>query len=85
MKRFFERLKKLKGLDVALLLTFGFFILFHLQMMDLYREYGSIPESYAMAVVGATLGEAGICGWIRNVKEQERERGRRSRDEEDNG
>lgn len=81
MKKLIARLKKLKGLDIALILTFGFFIAFHLQMMDLYRTYGSIPESYAMAVVGATIGEAGICGWIHNAKERER----RSRDEEDNG
>jgi len=81
MRKLISRLKKLKGLDVALLLTFGFFIWFHLQMLDLYRAYGSIPESYAVAVVGATIGEAGICGWIHNVKERER----RSRDEEDNG
>lgn len=79
MRRIWGRLKKLKGLDIALILTFSFFAIFHLQMLDLYRTYGSIPESYAIAVVGATIGEAGICGWIRNVKERER----RSREEED--
>jgi len=80
MRRIWGRLKKLKGLDIALALTFGFFILFHFQMLDLYKTYGSIPESYAMAVVGATIGEAGICGWIHNVKERER----RSREDEEN-
>lgn len=82
MRKLLSRLKKLKGLDVALILTFGFFVVFHLQMLDLYKTYGSIPESYAMAVVGATIGEAGICGWIHNAKERERDR--RSLDEENN-
>lgn len=68
MKKIIDFFKGLKGLDVALLLTFGFFLFFHFQMISLFREYGSIPESYAIAVVSATIGEAGICGWIRTTK-----------------
>jgi len=68
MKRIVEFFKGLKGLDIALLLTFGFFLFFHFQMISLFREYGAIPESYAIAVVSATIGEAGICGWIRTTK-----------------
>lgn len=37
-------------------------------MISLYKETNSIPETYAVAVVGATIGEAGICGWIRTRK-----------------
>ena len=68
MKRIVEFFKGLKGLDIALFLTFGFFLFFHFQMISLFREYGTIPESYAIAVVSATIGEAGICGWIRTTK-----------------
>jgi hypothetical protein len=32
-----------------------------------------IPESYACAVVAATIGECGICGWIRTNKDRRRE------------
>ena len=68
MKKIIAFFKSLKGLDIALLLTFGFFLFFHFQMISLFREYGSIPEAYAIAVVSATIGEAGICGWIRTTK-----------------
>jgi len=68
MKKIIDFFRCLKGLDIALLLTFGFFLLFHFQMISLFREYGAIPESYAIAVVSATIGEAGICGWIRTTK-----------------
>ncbi len=32
-----------------------------------------IPESYACAVIAATIGECGICGWIRTNKDRRRE------------
>ena len=68
MKKIVAFFKGLKGLDIALLLTFGFFLFFHFQMITLFRECGAIPEAYAIAVVSATIGEAGICGWIRTTK-----------------
>ena len=33
----------------------------------------SFPESYACAVIAATIGECGICGWIRTNKDRRRE------------
>ena len=58
----------MKKLDIALIITLFLFLLFHLQMMRLYETTGTMPESYAIAVTGALLGEAGICGWIRTAK-----------------
>lgn len=33
-----------------------------------------MPESYACAVVAATIGECGICGWIRTTKDKRQDR-----------
>ena len=60
-------------LNIVLLLVFGFFLFFNYQMLQLFRTYGTIPETYACAVVAATIGECGICGWIRTNKDRKRE------------
>ena len=49
------------------------FIWFNWQMLCIFREYAAIPETYACAVIAATIGEAGICGWIRTTKDRKRE------------
>ena len=49
------------------------FVWFNWQMLEIFREYASIPESYACAVIAATIGECGICGWIRTNKDRRRE------------
>lgn len=64
---------KVGTLNLVLILMFAFFIWFNWQMLVIYREYASIPETYACAVIAATIGEAGICGWIRTTKDRRRE------------
>lgn len=73
------RIKKLKGiwskigtLNVILIIVFLLFLRFNAQMIEIYREQGSIPETYAITVVGALIGECGICGWIRTTKDKRR-------------
>lgn len=79
-KKGFHPLRKIKEvavkvgtLNLVLILMFAFFIWFNWQMLDIFREYASIPETYACAVIAATIGEAGICGWIRTTKDRNRE------------
>ena len=66
-------INKAGTLNIVLLLVFGFFFFFNYQMLQLFRTYGTIPETYACAVVAATIGECGICGWIRTNKDRKRE------------
>lgn len=73
-QRIRDKIKNFGTLNIILIIVFGFFIIFHLQMLQLYKTFGSLPESYAIAVVGATIGEAGICGWIRTTKDRQRQR-----------
>ena len=73
-----EKLKnlisKVGTLNLILILVGAFFVWFNWQMLEIFRAYGAIPESYACAVVAATIGECGICGWIRTNKDRRRER-----------
>ena len=74
LQRIREAASRFGTLNIILIIVFAFFIIFHFQMLQLYKTFGSLPESYAIAVVGATIGEAGICGWIRTSKNRQRER-----------
>lgn len=65
--------KKIGTLNFILFIVAVFFAWFNWQMLEIYRTYGSIPETYACAVIAATIGECGICGWIRTTKDKKRE------------
>lgn len=74
-KRFRAAFSKVGTLNIVLLLVFAFFLFFNFQMIELFRIYGTIPETYACSVVAATIGECGICGWIKTNKDRKREHG----------
>lgn len=61
-------------LNVVLVVVFGFFLWFNHQILDLAKQGVAVPESYACAVIAATLGECGICGWIRTTKDKRRDK-----------
>lgn len=76
-KRRKARIAKLKAfwnkvgtLNVILVVVFILFLRFNAQMIEIYKLQGSIPETYAITVVGALIGECGICGWIRTTKDK---------------
>lgn len=74
----FTKIKKWFGkiatLDVVLIFVGSFFFWFNYQMLEMFKAVGSIPEGYACAVVAATIGECGICGWIRTNKDKKQQR-----------
>lgn len=76
-----ELIKKLGTLNLILILVGVFFIWFNAQMLSIFRTYGAIPESYACAVITATIGECGICGWIRTNKDKRQDRKWQKEDE----
>ena len=73
-KRIIEKIGKIGTLNIVLILVGSFFIWFNWQMLQIFRECGSIPETYACAVITVLLGECGICGWIRTTKDKKRDR-----------
>lgn len=68
------KLKKIGTLNCVLILVGIFFVWFNWQMLVIFREQNAIPETYACAVVVATIGECGICGWIRTNKDRQQDR-----------
>lgn len=84
MRKFKNLISKIGTLNIILILVFCFFLWFNWQMICVFRECGSIPESYACAVVAATIGECGICGWIRTNKDRQRDREYELQDREHN-
>lgn len=70
LQRIKQGFSKIGTLNIILMIVGAFFFWFNLQMLDLYRLYGTLPETYACAVVAATIGECGICGWIRTTKDR---------------
>ena len=70
IKKVVAAVKKVGTLNLVLILVGAFFVWFNWQMILVFREYGSMPETYACAVVAATIGECGICGWIGNGRKK---------------
>lgn len=81
IKRLKRAISKIGTLNIVLILVGSFFVWFNWQMIILYQECGSMPESYACAVVAATIGECGICGWIRTNKDKKQDRKWQKEDE----
>ena len=81
IKKIVSAIKKVGTLNIVLMLVGAFFIWFNWQMILVFRECGSMPETYACAVVAATIGECGICGWIRTNKDKQQERNWQKQDE----
>lgn len=73
LKKMKEAICKIGTLNLVLILVGAFFVWFNWQMLEIFRQYASIPETYACAVIAATIGECGICGWIRTNKDRRRE------------
>lgn len=83
IKKIVSTIKKVGTLNVVLILVGAFFVWFNWQMILVFREYGSMPETYACAVVAATIGECGICGWIRTNKDKRQDRQWQKEDEKE--
>lgn len=67
-------LGRIGTLNIILFVVGVFFVWFNWQMIQLAWSDKGVPETYACAVVAATIGEAGICGWIRTNKDRHMER-----------
>lgn len=73
LKKLKTWLAKIGTLNIVLMIVGAFFVWFNWQLLCIFRDQGAIPETYACAVIAATIGECGICGWIRTNKDRKRE------------
>lgn len=65
---------KVRTMDVILLIIAVALAAFTLEMIDLYRETGAIPDTLCTCVFGALAGECGAMAWIKTTKDRRTER-----------
>ena len=80
-----RKLNKMGTLNIILICVGLFFIWFNAQMIEMFKTQGALPEAYACAVIAATIGECGICGWIRTNKDRKQQRKWDKEDQKENG
>lgn len=78
-----KKRKKIKTLDIVLFCVFGYMIYLNWQMLEVFREFGSAPETAWCALIAALIGECGICGWIKTSKERNKRRNKEPEEMED--
>ena len=81
--------KKLKTMDIILIIDAIVLIAFSICMIVLFKTYGAIPDTLCTCVFAAGGGEFGVMGWIRTTKDRKRERkyeleDRKHREEKEN-
>lgn len=75
------RRRTAKTLDIVLVIVYLTFIAFCATMIVMYWRIGSIPESFAVCVVCALIGEVGCTTRITNVKNRREDRKWQKEDE----
>ena len=79
-----ERKKAKFGTMDFILVVVGIALtVFTVEMIRIYREFGSEPTTLETCVFGALSGECGIMGWIKTTKEKYKEREENESQEEE--
>lgn len=66
--------KKIKTMDVILVVIAVALLLFTIEMILLYRETGAIPDTLCTCVFATLGGECGAMAWIKTTKERNTDR-----------
>ena len=74
--------KKLRTMDVILLVVAVALVAFTLEMLAVYRETGAIPDTLCACVFAALGGECGAMAWIKTTKERNTDRKWQREDQE---
>ena len=61
-------------MNIVLLISALLLAWFTVTMIQMFREYGMVPDTLVSCVFMALAGEAGIMGWIKTNKEKYRDR-----------
>ena len=69
-----KRKKKLRTMDVILVIVAIALVAFTLEMIAIFRETGTIPDTLCTCVFAALGGECGAMAWIKTSKERRQER-----------
>lgn len=60
--------KEIKTMNVALVITCFFAVIFTAVMIWLFIQYNSVPDTLITCVFAVLGGECGILGWIKTSK-----------------
>ncbi len=74
--------KKIKTMDVILIIIGASLLLFTLEMIRLFKLYGAVPDTLITCVFACLGGECGIMGWIKTTKDKRKDREWMLEDEE---
>lgn len=61
-------------MDIILIIVGISLLAFTISMIQLFREYGAVPDTLVTCVFAALGGECGIMGWIKTTKDRNKER-----------
>lgn len=67
-------MKKLGVMNFILILVGVCLLTFTIEMIHLYKETGSVPDTLITCVFACLGGECGIMGWIKTTKERNKDR-----------
>ena len=68
------RKKKLKTMDVILVVVAVALVAFTLEMIEIFKETGTIPDTLCTCVFGILGGECGAMAWIKTTKDRRTDR-----------
>lgn len=70
-----QRKKKQMGvMDIILIIVGTSLLLFTVAMIQIFKDYGAVPDTLVTCVFAALGGECGIMGWIKTSKDRRQER-----------
>lgn len=69
-----KKKRKVRTLDVVLVVMAAFLLVFIVVMLWLYYRTGGIPDTLCTCVFAISGGECGVMGWIKTTKERFRDR-----------
>lgn len=61
-------------MDIILVIIGISLLLFTVAMIQIFKEYGAVPDTLVTCVFAALGGECGIMGWIKTSKDRRQER-----------
>lgn len=71
----------MKTMDLILLIIAVALTAFTLEMIQIFRETGTVPDTLVACVFAALGGECGAMAWIKTAKERNKEREWQKEDE----
>ena len=66
--------KKIRTMDVILVFIAVALVVFTLEMIAIFKETGTIPDTLCTCVFAALGGECGAMAWIKTTKDRKQDR-----------